>query len=134
MSTPPERRAAEVAVEWLRRARSNLALAKAPKEPDVIWDDLCFEAQQAAEKAVKAVLVLRRIDFPRTHRIAELLGLFEQGGGVAPDEIWAAEELSDYAIVGRYPDNPNPADESRYTRAVTVAETVVRWAERVIHG
>ena len=36
--------------EWLNRARSNLALAK-NRIPDVYIEDLCFEAQQAAEKA-----------------------------------------------------------------------------------
>jgi HEPN domain-containing protein len=134
LSTPPERRPTEVAGESLRRARSNLALAKAPKDLEVVWDDLCFQAQQAAEKAVKAVLVVRRLDFPRTHRIAELLELYEREGDRAPDDVWAAEELSDYAVVGRYPDNPKPADESGYRRAVMLAETVVRWAEQTIRG
>jgi predicted nucleotidyltransferase len=41
--------------EWLNRARSNLAKAKSAADaPDVYLEDLCFDAQQAAEKAVKA--------------------------------------------------------------------------------
>jgi hypothetical protein len=35
--------------EWLNRARSNLALAKKTAR-DVYLEDLCFDAQQAAEK------------------------------------------------------------------------------------
>jgi HEPN domain-containing protein len=33
-----------------------LALAKQPKPREAFWDDLCFDAQQAAEKSIKAVL------------------------------------------------------------------------------
>lgn len=41
---------------WLDRAKSNLSLAKTQKE-DVLLEDLCFEAQQATEKATKALLI-----------------------------------------------------------------------------
>jgi len=47
--------------EWLRRAKSNLALARVEKTEDICWEDLCFETQQAAEKAIKAVLIYNRI-------------------------------------------------------------------------
>jgi len=39
-------------VEWLRRAKSNLIRAKQPKPGGVFWEDLCFDAQQAVEKAL----------------------------------------------------------------------------------
>jgi HEPN domain-containing protein len=42
---------------WLQRARSNLAIAKTGKREDVLLEDLCFEAQHAAEKALKALLI-----------------------------------------------------------------------------
>ncbi len=45
--------------EWLNRAKSNLAQARARIE-NVYLEDLCFNAQQAAEKAVKGVL-LRKV-------------------------------------------------------------------------
>jgi HEPN domain-containing protein len=44
--------------EWLNRARSNLARAGDPV-PGVYLEDLCFDAQQAAEKAIKAVIIAR---------------------------------------------------------------------------
>ena len=49
--------------EWLRRARSNLALARVGQQGEILLEDLCFEAQQAAEKAAKAVLVSRSVRF-----------------------------------------------------------------------
>ena len=47
--SPPERFQPDDPREWLNRARSNLALAKS-RAPGAYLEDLCFEAQQAAEK------------------------------------------------------------------------------------
>ena len=47
--------------DWLNRARSNLIRAKQPKPDKVYWEDLCFDAQQAAEKAIKALLMFHKI-------------------------------------------------------------------------
>ncbi|MEE9464613.1 MAG: HEPN domain-containing protein [Candidatus Neomarinimicrobiota bacterium] len=49
---------------WLNRAKSNLALSKAGiNVPGIYLEDLCFDAQQAAEKAIKAILLLLKIPF-----------------------------------------------------------------------
>lgn len=128
---PLEKRLRKAAEEWMRRARSNLALAKQPKPAEAFWEDLCFEAQQAAEKAVKAVLVFRGVDFPRTHDLAELFTLFNEGE--VPDDLWDADKLTDYATVGRYPGRA-PASEEEYRQAVALAERVVQWAEGIMHG
>ena len=61
---PPERYPPDDPREWLNRARSNLAMAKNRVEGAYL-EDLCFEAQQAAEKAIKAVMMKRNIEFPR---------------------------------------------------------------------
>lgn len=50
--TPPERYLPDDPREWLNRAKSNLAMAKS-RVPEVYLEDLCFEAQQPAEKAIK---------------------------------------------------------------------------------
>ena len=60
--------------EWLNRARSNLAKAKT-RIVDVYWEDLCFDAQQAAEKAIKAVLIHHGVEFPYVHDLNRLLAL-----------------------------------------------------------
>lgn len=129
---PPEEQLRHFAQEWLRRAVGNLALARQPKPAEALWEDLCFHAQQAAEKAVKAVLTLRGIDFPKSHDIAELLALLSPAG--VPDDLWNADSLTEYAVVTRYPGRKPPVSEEEYRRAVTVAEQVVRWAEGIIHG
>jgi HEPN domain-containing protein len=51
---PPERFPPDDPREWLNRARSNLSRAQS-RIPGVYLEDLCFDAQQAAEKAIKAL-------------------------------------------------------------------------------
>ena len=131
---PPDLGSIEMARVWLLRAKSNLARAKQPKVAEVFWEDLCFDAQQAAEKAIKAVLVYHQIDFPRTHQIAELLVILRQAGHTAPETIWEAHALTNYAVVTRYPGASEPVTEEEYLRAVGIADQVVRWAEGIVHG
>ncbi|MBC8234752.1 HEPN domain-containing protein [bacterium] len=50
-------------LDWLARAKGNLALAKQPKPKEAFWEDLCFQAQQAAEKAIKAVYQYKGLNF-----------------------------------------------------------------------
>ena len=84
--SPPERFPPDDPREWLNRARSNLAMA-GNRVPGAYLEDLCFQAQQAAEKAVKAVMILRNIDFPYVHNLALLLSMLEENGEDVPDRI-----------------------------------------------
>ena len=128
---PPDRFPPDDPREWLNRARSNLALAT-NRIPDAYLEDLCFEAQQAAEKAIKAVMIGRGIEFPYAHDLARLLSLIEEGGEAIPESVRKAEELTPYAVIARYPGTARPLAEHEYDEAVEVAEAVVRWAERLL--
>ncbi len=120
--------------EWLNRARSNLAKARSSSEaPAIYLEDLCFDAQQAAEKAIKAVLIKLRVRFPHSHDLAQLLTLVEQAGLTVPDNVKQAAGLSDYAVQQRYPGFSEPVVHSEYENAHTTAEMVVRWAEAIIN-
>ena len=76
---PPDRFPPDDPREWLNRARSNLAMSRS-KLPGVYFEDLCFEAQQAAEKAIKAVLIISAINFPYVHACPTLVALGRSGG------------------------------------------------------
>lgn len=128
---PPERFPPDDPREWLNRARSNLARAKA-RIPDAYLEDLCFDAQQAAEKAIKAVLLKQKVTFPYIHDLARLLTLLEGTGEKIPEDLRQAENLTRYAIVTRYPGLTEPVTEAHYQEAVANAEAVIRWAETVI--
>jgi len=60
---PPRRFPSDDPREWLNRARSDLAMAKT-QGSGIYYEDLCFHAQQAVEKAIKAVLLHSGIRFP----------------------------------------------------------------------
>jgi HEPN domain-containing protein len=130
---PPKRRPADDPVEWLNRARSNLARAKADSRiPHVYLEDLCFDAQQAAEKAIKAVLLNLRVPFPYHHDLAELLDLVQKAGKSVPKPVKEAARLTRFAVVTRYPGIAEPITRQDYRRAVKIAEKVLRWAETLI--
>ena len=125
---PPERFPPDDPREWLNRARSNLALAK-NRVSDVYLEDLCSEAQQAAEKAIKAVMISRNVNFPYVHDLALLLLILEEGGEAFPDTVRRAARLTPFAVDARYPGIEQPVSEQQYLEAIAIAEAVVRWAE-----
>ena len=119
--------------EWLNRARSNLARARADIDvPGVYLEDLCFDAQQAAEKAIKAVLISLNVRFPYVHDLATLLHLIERSGLALPQGIKDADVLTHFAFETRYPGTEEPVSREEYKKAVAIAEAVVRWAEKRI--
>ena len=75
-------------------------------DPSIEDESLGFHAQQAAEKLLKALLVIHGLDYPRTHDLDLLLGLLERGGVVIPDPLQRVVELSPMATVYRYEDLP----------------------------
>ena len=117
---------------WLARARSNLLLAESGRQDGIFLEDLCFEAQQAAEKALKVVCVFYKVEFPKTHSLITLAGLLEQAGVQLPPEVRDADPLTAYAVQARYPDWDEAVTDLEYQRALTVAGHVVIWAEKII--
>jgi HEPN domain-containing protein len=115
--------------EWLNRAGSNLARAKAAI-PEAYLEDLCFDAQQAAEKAIKAVFVHRRTRFPFVHDLTRLLTLLEHDGVRVPKYVWQAGRLTRFAVESRYPGHSGPVTKRTYRTMVRIADAVVNWAER----
>jgi len=115
----------------MRYARSDLAVAEGSHAPEVLPAMYCFHAQQAAEKAIKAVYVDRRVEYAYIHDIQTLLDTLPVD---VPEDVWAASALTRYADVARYPRIGPAPDQAQVTEAVQLARTVVEWAESVIHS
>jgi HEPN domain-containing protein len=113
---------------WLDRSRSNLTRAR-HTHPDVYLEDLCFDAQQAAEKALKGLLIHLEAAFPYTHDVADLITLIEDHDLPVPESVKDAAILTDYAVATRYPGVGEPVTEDEHERAVAIAERVVEWVE-----
>ncbi|MDD9997126.1 MAG: HEPN domain-containing protein [Rhodospirillaceae bacterium] len=112
--------------EWLNRAGSNLARAKS-RVAGAYLEDHCFDAQQAAEKAIKAVMISRGIDFPYSHDLTHLMSSLESSGQDIPPAVRRAATLTRYAVQSRYP-SVEPVTEGEYIDALEIAKAVVRWA------
>lgn len=124
---------ASSAAAWLRYAQSDLDLAAAEPWGGVLRETLAYHAQQAAEKALKAVLLhATRETPPRTHDVVLLCDLAREAGHAPPVDAAAAQRLTEYAVLTRYPADLGEIDEPERERAVADARDVVEWAERVV--
>ncbi len=114
-----------VACEWLRKAINDLRAARILLDAD-LPDEAAFHAQQAAEKALKALVVALGRRPPKTHSIERLLAMLEDQVDVA----WAYQEdlpaLTYYAVEVRYPAPPVHHEEAE--EALRLAGKTVAWA------
>jgi HEPN domain-containing protein len=125
MNTP-----ADVTLAWLQRARSDLQIGRvALRAKGVLPADVCFHAQQCAEKALKALLLHRETAFPKTHTIEVLLDLLKASGLTIPEGVDEAFELSDYAVQTRYPGEWEPITKADAQHALERAALVLAWVE-----
>lgn len=119
------------ALLWLRAAREDLEDAE-----DALsrgrWFRAAFYAQQAVEKAFKALLFkVRREEPPKICTVTELYVLLKEGGFTLPRQLESQLYiLNKYYTVTRYLDAANglpseSVDEVEARRAVDVAVKVV---------
>ena len=81
---------------------------------------VCWLSQQAAEKALKAALVLEEIDFPYTHDLNVLRNLLPDSWILRADHSELAD-LTEWAVEARYPGEWPQATESDAIRAESQA-------------
>jgi HEPN domain-containing protein len=101
----------DVALGWLRKADSDLANAELCLAAEKSLDTACFHCQQAAEKALKAYLIVNHSEFPLTHDLKRLLDrcsrLDSAFNALADDAL----RLTPYAVATRYDDAFWPESE-----------------------
>jgi HEPN domain-containing protein len=124
------------ALRWLRYAAEDLRTAeRLLGEAGVPPRQACYLAQQAAEKALKAVLVLLQIDFPRTHDLDRLRGLIPSRWSVAtahPDLAALSAWVAEARYPGDWPDATEPEAREAVNQARAVVTSVV--ADLTSHG
>jgi len=119
----------ERSADWLDQARGDLQHARSDVER-AFYDWACFSAQQAAEKAVKA-LFQKMGAVVWGHSVADLLEELAQRQEVTADLRDAALELDKAYILSRYPDaHPSGSPRRRYT--CTEAERLVEHAAKIV--
>jgi HEPN domain-containing protein/predicted nucleotidyltransferase len=115
---------------WLRQARADLRTAEVSFErEDLDPDPACYLAQQAAEKALKAVLVFLQNDYPFTHDLDRVRDHIPDGWRVKEDFL-NLKALSVWSYRARYPGkwhDPTREDAQEATEwARAIYETVLR--------
>ncbi|MHB8618970.1 MAG: HEPN domain-containing protein [Chloroflexota bacterium] len=115
----------EEAQRWLRYAADDLRFAEmAMRDTDTPPRYVCFLSQQSAEKALKAILIVEYVEFPRTHNVEELLALVPQGWQAAMSDLPDLGALSSWAVQARYPDSLREATVGEARAALKQARAV----------
>ncbi len=95
---------------------------------------ICFHAQQAAEKAIKAVLLSRGQAIPFTHNLQTLADLLLACMVPLEAEVREAVALTPYAVTTRYPGFRPPLGQEHVDEAVRLAAAVLAWADALVGG
>lgn len=116
---------------WIEHAERDLEIASRGEFPD----DACYHAQQATEKALKALLAERGEEVPRHHRLTNLLNILDAWVEFPPMFRDHCLLLEQYYLATRYPDIPEePArlftseDAAEALRAARAIVTFVKSA------
>lgn len=118
----------DLALRFFTKGEQDLAAARVlAQNPDIADDIVGFHCQQAAEKFLKAVLAVNRVEFRKTHDLIELLGLLEDNGLPLPENREVLDELEPYAVTGRYDFFDEPVQFDREA-AVGTADSLRNWS------
>jgi HEPN domain-containing protein len=119
--------------EWVAKTENDLKVAAHTLKlgRDCPTDAVCFHAQQCAEKYFKAVLVMRQVEFAKTHDLRILLRL---AASTFRFDLNAEEQewLSKFAVATRYPGEDEPISLTEARRAVRIARSVRREIRQVL--
>ena len=123
------------AKEWLEYAKADLGVADHlfktyyPKPLAII----CYHCQQAAEKAVKTIIVLNGSQggMPRRHDIFLLLNQIKNTVSIDTKFYDYADVLAPYGVAMRDP-NESQLEERHAAKAIEMANEFVAWADSLV--
>jgi len=118
------------ALRWLRFAGEDLGEAESLiLRTDSFPRHACWLAQQAVEKAIKAILILEQIEFPRRHDLDALRLLLPDSWQVKSDFLDLAE-LTEWSMEARYPGDWPEASLTEALNAVQQARSAYAAVEK----
>lgn len=107
--------------EWVKYAEEDMILAKsALRRIKPLTMGSCFHSQQCAENNLKAILVSKDFEFPKTLDLLILDGLCKEAGvltGFTKDDLG---RLSGYAVRTRYPGNQPVPKEAKEALEIAI--------------
>lgn len=112
---------------WLKFAERDLRSARKNYEIEE-YHVSAFLAQQAVEKALKALHIKKTGDFPKIHDLTRLARMVD-----APDEIVRlCAEITPAYTAARYPDVAGDFSREEVNELIKSAEKVIEWVKKLI--
>lgn len=111
--------------KWLLKADHDLQAAKnemAMTSDTLLTDVICFHAQQAVEKCLKAFLIFKNVEFTRSHSLEYLKELCVQQD--KEFDSLDVGNLSDYAVEIRHPDDFYMPSKDEAEESISVATKI----------
>ncbi len=123
----------EEALLLLRKAREDAnAVEKLAPDAEIADSVVGFHAQQAVEKALKAVLAAAGDDFPWTHDLRHLMDRLETIETPLPAALREVRTLGPWAVEFRYGETIDDLLERE--QALALVSEVIEWAQAEIEG
>ena len=122
-------------MDWISTAETDLGVAKHlfenyyPKPLEII----CYHCQQAAEKAVKGVIVFfdAQGGIPKKHDISFLMNQLKNTVDIDEALYDYADALTPYGVAVRYP-NELSLEERHARQAIEYADAILAWARETV--
>lgn len=91
--------------DWIRRAEQDIRVLRTLNKSgfEEMEDSVCYNCQQAAEKLLKAFLLMKENKFVKTHDLVYLLGQCSRFDEQFNDFEEPMTILNQYALSARYP-------------------------------
>ena len=122
----------ELSNKWMKYAKMDydVALHDTALHPLPI-EIICYHCQQAGEKAFKAILAYHDSEIQKTHDLSILLNLCKSLEPDLSDLTKQAVELSDFAVVTRYPSSIE-LEETDMESALIHADTILKAVAEIL--
>ena len=122
----------EYAFELMRIAQGdyNTAVALITAK-NIRIENAFFMAQQAAEKALKAVLVSKKLAVPMVHDLGSLLSRIPKE--IEPPYGYELNELNQYAAIRRYEEGPWIPSQEELEVVIQKTLEVLNWANNIVN-
>jgi HEPN domain-containing protein len=118
---------------WLTSGDADLKVAKNEiGDDEEVYFVVCFHAQQAAEKYIKAYLIFLDIEPKHIHEIGELIELGLVKDPALKEFQERADTLTSYAVEVRYPDTPYKPSKEEAEETIAIAEQVIGYIKNKI--
>jgi len=117
--------------EWVEYAEEDFTVAKSSlRRTKPLTTSSCFHSQQCAEKYLKAILVSKDVEFPKTHDLLILDGLCNKAGVLTGFSTEELGRLSGFAVNTRYPGNQPAKEDAK--EALGIASAIRRFARSLL--